>query len=63
MDQVYLTTQEAANYIGLSESYLSKLRMDANIASGPRFLRVGARVVRYAKVDLDHWMNAEARSV
>lgn len=53
MVQVYLTSKEAAHYTNLSESYLAKLRMYEN---GPRFLRIGARSIRYLRADLDCWM-------
>lgn len=33
MDQVYLTATEAADYLGLSESYLAKLRMPEYLVS------------------------------
>lgn len=55
MEQVYLTSKEAAYYINLSESYLAKLRM---YKKGPRFLRIGARAIRYSKADLDLWMTS-----
>lgn len=55
MEQVYLTFKEAAYYINLSESYLAKLRM---YEKGPRFLRIGARAIRYSKADLDLWMTS-----
>lgn len=57
MDQVYLSPPEAAKYTGFSESYLAKLRMDSNRASGPTFLRIGPRSIRYRRKDLDKWMN------
>ena len=55
MEQVYLTSKEAANYTNMSESYLAKLRM---YEKGPRFLRIGARAIRYLKADLDDWMTS-----
>ena len=56
MEQVYLTAAEAANYTGLSESYLAKLRMGTSPIAGPRFLRIGPRAIRYRRMDLDAWM-------
>ncbi|WP_144055544.1 helix-turn-helix domain-containing protein [Octadecabacter antarcticus] len=53
MGHLYLTSKEAAQYTSLSESYLAKLRM---YGKGPRFLRVGARSIRYSRNDLDLWM-------
>jgi len=55
MAQFYLTAKEAAHYTSLSESYLAKLRMHEE---GPRFLRIGARSIRYLKGDLDRWMTS-----
>jgi excisionase family DNA binding protein len=52
-----LRTREAAEYLGLSPSYLEKLRA---IGGGPRFAALG-RAVAYAQQDLDAW--AAARTV
>lgn len=60
MEPVYLTAAEAANYTGLSESYLAKLRMGSGSPTGPRFLRIGLRAVRYRKKDLDDWMDSKS---
>jgi len=60
MEQVYLTAAEAANYTGLSESYLAKLRMETSGPVGPNFLRIGHRAVRYRKRDLDDWMDSKS---
>ena len=53
-DPAFNTTQCAA-YTGLSTAYLEKLRC---VGGGPRFLKYGPRAVRYAKRDVDAWMNA-----
>lgn len=58
MESVYLTATEAADYTGLSESYLAKLRMGTGPQPGPRYLRVGLRAIRYRRQDLDDWMAA-----
>jgi hypothetical protein len=52
-----LRTQGAADYLGLSVSYLEKLRVRGG---GPRFAAMG-RAVTYAVADLDAW--ASARTV
>lgn len=57
MDQAYLSPPEAAKYTGFSESFLAKLRMNANRSPGPMFLRIGPRSIRYRRKDLDEWMN------
>ena len=50
---------EAADYIGMSRSFLRQGRMtgplDGRIPSPP-FLRVGKRSVRYLREDLDEWL-------
>ncbi|MGJ8589366.1 MAG: helix-turn-helix transcriptional regulator [Yoonia sp.] len=56
MDTVYMTASAAADYVGLSESYLAKLRMDTGARTGPKYLRVGQRAIRYRRIDLDDWM-------
>jgi predicted DNA-binding transcriptional regulator AlpA len=51
---------EAANYLGMSASYLRISRMDgdrANRTPGPSFIKVG-KAVRYLKEDLDAWLEA-----
>ncbi len=55
-----MSAEEAANYTGLSASYLAKLRMGVEPQVGPRFLRIGRRAIRYRRVDLDGWMNSMA---
>ncbi len=53
-----LTPREAANYIGLSESYLQQVRLHGPVGNrtpGPRFVRIGRRV-RYLVEDLDGWL-------
>lgn len=57
MQAEYLTAKQAANYTGVSESYLAKLRMDDSPVGGPKFLRIGVRMIRYRRSDLDAWMS------
>jgi hypothetical protein len=47
-----LSTIEAAQYLGLSISYLNKLR---SIGGGPRYAKVGRRVI-YPRIGLDLWL-------
>ena len=63
MEQIYLTAPEAAEYLGLSESYLAKLRMGTSPNPGPRVVRVGPRAIRYRRQDLDAWMNERTSPV
>ena len=54
------TDRQAADYIGMSESYLRISRMDgdrANRTPGPNFIKIG-KAVRYLKEDLDAWLEA-----
>ena len=47
-----LSVKEASNYTGLSFSTLNKLRCSGQ---GPRFAKIGRRVV-YDVADLDSWL-------
>jgi predicted DNA-binding transcriptional regulator AlpA len=47
-----LSVPEAADYIGLSESFLNKRRV---YGGGPLYIKVGRRVV-YDRDHLDSWM-------
>jgi predicted DNA-binding transcriptional regulator AlpA len=58
MHTEYMTAREAADYVGLSESYLAKLRMGVGKVSGPAFILIGLRGIRYKRADLDKWMDA-----
>jgi len=49
-----ITAKTAAHYVGLSESTLSKLRLNGN---GPVYCKLGRRVV-YRPEDLDHWLQS-----
>lgn len=66
MDAQLLTSREAATYIGLSESYLRSLRSAGKIKGRvlpPPFVRIGQGRggVRYARKDLDEWMDGLER--
>ena len=54
-----LSTQEAADYLGLGKSTLDKLRVIRN--DGPPFFKVGTRIV-YDVVDLDGWLARHRRT-
>jgi hypothetical protein len=47
----------AARYLGISESFLNKTR---TLGNGPRFLKIGARVV-YSVDDLNQWLDQHRR--
>jgi predicted DNA-binding transcriptional regulator AlpA len=48
----YLNPVEASKYIGVSSSWLAKLRL---YGGGPRYSKIG-RSIRYATEELDAWL-------
>lgn len=55
-----LNEKAAAQYIGMSVSYLQKDRMNGTLPgriAGPRYAKLGKRVV-YLREDLDTWLQA-----
>lgn len=54
----FLTTDQAAHYVGLSRQALEKMRRQGR---GPRFRKHG-RYVRYHIADLDAWSEARGRT-
>ena len=56
-ERMYLTTVEAARYIGLSQRTLKRYRVSGD---GPVFHRFGGRV-RYRRDDLDDWAEKRRR--
>jgi predicted DNA-binding transcriptional regulator AlpA len=60
MPEQYLTVRETANYTGLSESYLAKLRMGTSSITGPNYVLIGLRGIRYRRTDIDAWMDARS---
>jgi predicted DNA-binding transcriptional regulator AlpA len=53
-----MRTPEAARYVALSESTLTKMRLTGD---GPPFVKVGPRAVAYRRADLDAWLEARVR--
>jgi predicted DNA-binding transcriptional regulator AlpA len=53
-----LTTEQAAALIGFHPSYLAKARLSG---TGPRFLKIGPRSVRYRRSDIDAWLAGKLR--
>jgi predicted DNA-binding transcriptional regulator AlpA len=53
-----MRTPEAARYVALSESTLTKMRLRGD---GPPYIKVGPRAVAYRKADLDAWLEARVR--
>ena len=58
MADVCMRTPEAAHYLALAPSTLTKFRLTGN---GPSFVKVGPRAVAYRKADLDAWLEARIR--
>lgn len=55
MDKKYLNTREAAAFTGMSYAWLCKRRMKRLQHEGPRFLKIGKRIV-YDVLDLIEWL-------
>jgi excisionase family DNA binding protein len=53
-----LSVSGAAEYIGVSVSYLNKLR---SAGGGPIYTKIGSRRVVYRLTDLDEWLSAGRR--
>ena len=53
-----LNVNQAADRLGVSVSYLNKLRLSSS--SGPRFVKMGARV-SYDPADLAAWVESNKR--
>ena len=59
MTQQYLRTKDAAKYLGVGQSTLERKRIEGN---GPKFRKLGQRIVVYAIEDLDAWASQEIRN-
>lgn len=58
MTKISLSETEAAEYIGMSRSFLRQDRMNGfrvTRTPGPQYLKIG-RAIRYLKNDLDSWL-------
>ncbi len=51
----YLTPEQAAAYLATTAAALETMRKERR---GPKFCRPSHKIVRYARRDLDEWMNA-----
>lgn len=55
-DRRYLDTRQAAQYMGLSASWLAHARLRGE---GPTWIQIpGSRIVKYEVSDLDDWLSA-----
>ncbi len=57
-DKDHFTTDEAAGYINLAASTLTKKRL---YGDGPTYFKIGRRVI-YKREDLDVWLERHRRS-
>lgn len=53
----FINDRAAAKHLGVSSGYLRKLR---RLGKGPKFYRVGGRLVRYRVSDLSAWASNHA---
>lgn len=60
MSAAVLRTPDAAKYIGLSPSTLTKMRLRGG--DTPPFVKLGTRSVGYRLADLDEWVAGRRRS-
>ena len=51
-------TPDAAQYLAVGQSTLERMRITG---TGPRWHKLGARIVTYAIEDLDDWANNQVR--
>lgn len=58
MTKEWMTTKEAAEYIGHSESTLETWRVETEKSAGPKFYKPLGKVL-YNKDDLDAWVRGE----
>ncbi|MPY74919.1 MAG: helix-turn-helix domain-containing protein [Alphaproteobacteria bacterium] len=54
----WLNSEQAATYLGLEPRGLESMRRERR---GPKFSRIGNRIVRYHVADLDAWLREHAR--
>ena len=54
----WMTPDDAAQYLSVSKRGLEDMRSQS---SGPRYHKVGARLVRYHRGDLDCWLLSDGR--
>jgi len=52
----YYSSTEAAQYLGLSRSHMSNMRLKGN---GPNYYKLESGGIRYDRDDLDAWVKGE----
>lgn len=58
-DQPLATSKEVAEYLGISPNRLAKMRMDG---TGPEFIRVNSRIIRYEWAAVHQWIAERTRT-
>jgi predicted DNA-binding transcriptional regulator AlpA len=58
-ERVLLTPKEAGKILGYSESFLAQRRA---AGTGPAYVKVSSRAVRYRREDLDAWVEEQLRT-
>lgn len=54
-EQEYLTTEQAAQLAGLSRAAFDRRRARG---TGPRYVKIGDRCIRYRRADVEAWLGA-----
>jgi predicted DNA-binding transcriptional regulator AlpA len=57
-DDELLTTEEVANWVGVSSQFLERLR---GLNTGPRFVRISPRIVKYRREAVRAWLRSRER--
>lgn len=63
-EKCLFTEEEAAVYLGVSRSYLSKARSRGTLHNGtpaPPHMKLGGTAIRYRRDDLDAWIATQQR--
>jgi len=55
----YLRTDQASKYLGLSRQTLATMRVNGD---GPRYFKLGPRVIVYTRESLDEWATQDCRT-
>lgn len=54
-----MSTAAVSEYLGIAESTLAMYRVDG---TGPKFIKVLRRMVRYRRRDVDEWLDAQTKT-
>lgn len=59
VEQHLATGNEVAEYLGITPNALAKMRMDG---SGPEFIRVNSRTIRYQWATVNKWLESRTHT-